>query len=113
MPRQEGGLGPIEIPLLSDTNHSLCRAFGIHLDAAGVALRGLFLMDQKAVVRHATVNDLGIGRSVDETLRVLHAIQHNDKFGEVCPANWSKGKQTIKAHPQEALKYFVATAPRQ
>jgi peroxiredoxin (alkyl hydroperoxide reductase subunit C) len=107
MARSEGGLGPTQLPLLADTTHALAKAFGVHLDEAGVALRGLFIMDPKAVVRHATVNDLGIGRSVDETLRVLQAIQFTDKHGEVCPAGWQQGSPTIKPSPEESRNYFA------
>lgn len=107
LPRNEGGLGPTHLPLLADTTHALAKAFGVHLDEAGVALRGLFIMDPKAIVRHATVNDLGIGRSVDETLRVLQAIQFTDKHGEVCPAGWQQGSPTIKPNPEESRIYFA------
>lgn len=102
-PRKEGGLSPLKIPLVSDITKRISKSYGILYDES-VALRlmirlisrGLFIIDDKGVVRHTTVNDLGIGRSVDETLRTLKAIQFNDKHGEVCPANWDAGSQTVR-----------------
>ena len=106
VPRKEGGLGEIEIPLLADTNHSLSKDYGVLLPEAGVTLRGLFLIDPKGTVRQITINDLPVGRSVDETLRLLDAFQFTDKHGEVCPANWHKGDATMVADPKESKKYF-------
>jgi peroxiredoxin (alkyl hydroperoxide reductase subunit C) len=72
----------------------------------GVALRGLFLIDKEGIVRHQVVNDLPLGRSVDEALRMVKALQYFEKNGEVCPADWKEGSRTIKANPQESKKFF-------
>lgn len=94
MPRKEGGLAPFSLPLIADLDKSMSRAFGVLHDES-VALRGLYIMDPKGIVRSATINDLPIGRSVDETLRLLKAIQFTDKHGEACPANWTPGAKTV------------------
>ncbi|MBZ0254134.1 MAG: hypothetical protein K8I02_12410 [Candidatus Methylomirabilis sp.] len=79
--------------------------YGVLLDG-GIALRGLFIIDPKGVVRQITINDLPIGRSVDETLRLIQALEFNEKHGEVCPANWTPGKDTIKPDPEKSKEYF-------
>jgi alkyl hydroperoxide reductase subunit AhpC len=106
-PRTEGGLGRVDFPMIADTNHSISRAYGVLLDDAGVALRGLFLIDKNGVVRHMLVNDLPLGRSVEEALRVVDALAHFEKHGEVCPANWKPGSKAMKADPQGAKSYFA------
>jgi len=93
--RKDGGLGDMKIPILSDTNHQLSKDYGVLKADAGIAFRGLFIIDPKGVLRQITVNDLPVGRSVDETLRLIQAFQYTDKHGEVCPAGWSPGKETI------------------
>jgi alkyl hydroperoxide reductase subunit AhpC len=106
VPRSSGGLGsPLSFPLLADITKSIASNFGVLLPS-GIALRGLFIIDPKGVVRHSTINDLPIGRSVDEVLRTVQAIQFVDKNGEVCPANWTPGSATIQ--PKQAEKYFQA-----
>ncbi len=104
-PRKEGGLGGIKFPLLSDLDKSIASAYGILLPA-GVALRGLFLIDTKGVVRHQVVNDLPLGRNVQEALRMVQALQFFEKNGEVCPANWHEGEATIKADPKGSKEFF-------
>ncbi|AOW01729.1 thioredoxin-like protein [Yarrowia lipolytica] len=104
--RKDGGLGPVNIPLLADTNHTLSKDYGVLIPEAGVALRGIFIIDPKGVVRQITINDLPVGRSVEETLRLIDAFQFTEKHGEVCPANWQKGSDTIKADPVNAKEYF-------
>ncbi|KAJ9660997.1 hypothetical protein H2201_006725 [Coniosporium apollinis] len=104
--RKDGGLGQINIPLLSDKNHRLSRAYGVLLEDEGVALRGMFLINPKGIVRQITINDLAVGRSVDEALRLLDAFQFTEKYGEVCPANWSPGRETIKADPHGNKAYL-------
>ncbi len=105
-PRKEGGLGPMNIPLLSDLNHSIAKDYGVLVDGAGLALRGLFIIDPKGVLRQITVNDLPVGRSVDETLRLIKAFQFVEKHGEVCPANWTPDSPTIKPNPKDSKDYF-------
>ncbi|EON66250.1 hypothetical protein W97_05643 [Coniosporium apollinis CBS 100218] len=103
---KDGGLGQINIPLLSDKNHALSAAYGVLLAEAGVALRGMFLIDPKGIVRQITINDLAVGRSVDEALRLLDAFQFTEKYGEVCPANWNPGRETIKPDPHGNKAYL-------
>ncbi|ODV92551.1 hypothetical protein CANCADRAFT_30677 [Tortispora caseinolytica NRRL Y-17796] len=104
--RKDGGLGPINIPLLSDRNMSLSKDYGVLLPEEGIALRGIFLIDPKGVLRQVTVNDLPVGRSVPESLRLVDAFQFTEKYGEVCPANWQEGDLTIKADPAASKEYF-------
>jgi alkyl hydroperoxide reductase subunit AhpC len=104
-PRKDGGLGDLKYPLIADLNKSISRDYGVLLEG-GVALRGLFLIDREGVVRHITINDLPLGRSVEEALRVLDALQFFEKNGEVCPANWKPGGDTIKPNPQGSKEYF-------
>lgn len=105
-PRKEGGLGPIKIPLLSDLTHQISRDYGVYLEDLGHTLRGLFIIDDKGVLRQITMNDLPVGRSVDETLRLVQAFQYTDQHGEVCPAGWKPGGATIIPNPEDKLKYF-------
>lgn len=102
--RKDGGLGKINIPLLADTNHSLSKDYGVLIEEEGIALRGIFLIDPQGTLRQITVNDLPVGRSVDESLRLLEAFQFTEKYGEVCPANWQPGAETIDTG--NASKYF-------
>lgn len=104
--RKDGGLGPINIPLLADTNHSLSRDYGVLIEDAGIALRGIFLIDPSGTLRQITINDLPVGRSVEESLRLLEAFQFTEKYGEVCPANWQAGSETIKPDVSQSKEYF-------
>eukprot|EP00817_Percolomonadidae_sp_ATCC50343_P004953 CAMPEP_0117430764 /NCGR_PEP_ID=MMETSP0758-20121206/10318_1 /TAXON_ID=63605 /ORGANISM="Percolomonas cosmopolitus, Strain AE-1 (ATCC 50343)" /LENGTH=195 /DNA_ID=CAMNT_0005219139 /DNA_START=19 /DNA_END=606 /DNA_ORIENTATION=- len=106
VPRNKGGIGELNFPLISDMTKSMARDYGVLIEDAGVALRGLFIIDPKQNVRQITVNDLPVGRSVDETLRLLEAFQFTDEHGEVCPANWRKGKKTMKPDPEKSQEYF-------
>ncbi len=94
-PVNEGGIGQIEYPLVSDLDKSISRNYGVLLDA-GIALRGLFLLDREGIIRHKVINDLPLGRSVNEALRVLHALQFTEEHGDVCPANWQQGEEAMK-----------------
>ena len=105
-PRNAGGLGDIQYPLIADLNKSISRSYGVLLEEAGVALRGLFLIDKDGIVRHQLVNDLPLGRNVDEAIRLLDALQFFEKHGEVCPANWHPGSDTMEPDPQGSKKYF-------
>ncbi|KAK6204702.1 peroxiredoxin TSA1 [Scheffersomyces amazonensis] len=104
--RKDGGLGPINIPLLADTNHSLSKDYGVLIEEEGIALRGIFLIDPKGTLRQITINDLPVGRSVEESLRLLEAFQFTEKYGEVCPANWTPGAETIKPEVDSSKEYF-------
>jgi peroxiredoxin (alkyl hydroperoxide reductase subunit C) len=104
-PRAEGGLGDLHYPLLADLTKEVARNYGVLTDG-GLALRGLFLINPKGQVVYTVVHDLGVGRSVEETLRVLKAFQQVEKTGEVCPANWKPGADTMKADPVKSKEYF-------
>ncbi|GAA5876934.1 hypothetical protein JCM3774_000543 [Rhodotorula dairenensis] len=109
--RNEGGLGPnLKLKLVADKNMKISRDYGVLLEEAGVALRGLFLIDPKGTLRQITINDLPVGRSVDETIRLVKAFQFTDEHGEVCPANWdeSKNNATIKPDPTSSKEYFAS-----
>jgi peroxiredoxin (alkyl hydroperoxide reductase subunit C) len=107
-PRKEGGLGDLAYPLVSDLKREISTAFGV-LSDDGVALRGLFIIDREGVVQHSTINNLSFGRSVDETLRVLQALQYvQANPDEVCPAGWTPGAATMKPDPKGSKTYFEA-----
>ena len=108
-PRNKGGLGDLKYPLVADITKSISKDYEVLIedgDNAGVALRGLFIISPEGILRQKTVNDLPVGRSVDETLRLLKAFQFTDKHGEVCPANWTPGADTIKPNPKDSQEYF-------
>jgi peroxiredoxin (alkyl hydroperoxide reductase subunit C) len=106
--RKSGGLGGLNYPLLSDFNKTISRDYDVLVENDGLALRGLFIIDPSGVLRQITVNDLPVGRSVDETLRLVKAFQFVEKNGEVCPANWDpkNNSDTIKPNPKGSLDYF-------
>jgi alkyl hydroperoxide reductase subunit AhpC len=104
-PRKQGGLGPIKYPIASDLNKSIARDYGVLVEEAGVALRGLFLIDRTGIVRHLLVNDLPLGRSVGEVLRLLDALQHYEQCGELCQANWTQGQAGLKPDQAGARQY--------
>ncbi|XP_044851004.1 peroxiredoxin-2 [Mauremys mutica] len=106
-PRKEGGLGTINIPLLSDLTHSLAADYGVLKEDEGLTYRGLFIIDDKGVLRQITVNDLPVGRSVEEVLRLVQAFQYTDTHGEVCPAGWQPGSDTIKPTVKDSKEYFA------
>ena len=95
-PREHGGLGELSYPLYADLNQSVSQDYGVLINGAGIALRGTFIIDGKGTLRHSTVSDLPVGRSVDETIRLVKAFQFTDVHGEVCPANWTEGKPTME-----------------
>jgi len=105
-PRKEGGLGKMNIPVLADKSTRVSRDYGVYREDDGVTFRGLFIIDDKGVLRQITINDLPVGRSVDETLRLVQAFQYTDIHGEVCPANWKPGDKTMVADPVNSKKYF-------
>ena len=105
-PRDQGGIGDINYPLVADLDKNISRDFGI-LSGDSVALRGLFLIDKEGVVRHELVNDLGLGRSVDEAIRMLDALQFSEQHGEVCPANWREGDEAMKPTADGVADYLA------
>ncbi len=104
--RAEGGLGNIKYPLIADTTKDISRKYNVLLEDKGIALRGLFLIDHEGVLRHALVNDLPLGRSTEEALRMVDALDYFEKHGEVCPANWKPGKDSIKPTIDGSKEYF-------
>ncbi|PSB38700.1 peroxiredoxin [Aphanothece minutissima] len=107
--RRSGGLGDVAYPLVSDLNKEIARAYHVLDEDAGTALRGLFLIDPDGVIRHSTVNDVAVGRSVDETLRVLQAFQLvRQQPGQVCPADWTPGARTLAPDPRGSRDFFAA-----
>ena len=110
-PREKGGLGNMQIPIISDYTKELARDYQVLLDDgddAGVSLRGTFIIDGEGTLRHMSVNDLPVGRNVDEVLRLVEAFQHTDEHGEVCPAGWNKGQKTMHgdAFSKKTRAYF-------
>jgi peroxiredoxin (alkyl hydroperoxide reductase subunit C) len=108
-PRDQGGIGPIRYPLVADLKKQISKDYGVLLDG-GVALRGLFLIDKNGTVRHALINDLPLGRNVDEALRMLDALQFTEQHGEVCPANWRDGQEAMKPTADGVAKYLAKHA---
>lgn len=105
-PRKQGGLGKMDIPLLSDLTKQISTDYGVLLEDQGISLRGLFIIDSKGILRQIIVNDLPVGRSVDEVLRLVQAYQFTDEHGEVCPAGWKPGKKTIKPDVENCKQFF-------
>jgi peroxiredoxin (alkyl hydroperoxide reductase subunit C) len=104
-PRNEGGIQGVQYPLVSDLKKTVSSEYGV-LSDEGVAFRGLFLIDQKGIVRHQLINDLPLGRSLDEALRMLDSLIYVEKNGEVCPANWNQGKEAMKP-THEAVSLYL------
>lgn len=108
-PVENGGIGPVGFPMVADINHEITRAYGIeHPD--GVALRASFLIDKDGIVQHQVVNNLPLGRNVDEMLRLVEALQFTEEFGEVCPAGWQKGQNAMKADADGVAAYLAKHA---
>ncbi len=105
-PVDRGGIGEVKYTLVADINHNICRSYSVEHPEAGVALRGVFLIDQDKNVRAQIVNDLPIGRSIDEILRLVDALKFHEVHGEVCPANWREGKDGMKASPEGVAEFL-------
>ncbi len=108
-PRNKGGIGQINYPLVADLNKNISRDYGVLIDES-VALRCLFLIDKEGIIRHAVVNDLGLGRNVDEALRMLDALKFTEEHGEVCPANWKEGDEAMKPTAEGVAEYLASHA---
>lgn len=104
-PVEEGGIGNIQFPLVADLDKRISRNYGVLLDS-GIALRGSFLIDRDGVVRHAVVNDLPLGRNINEALRMIDALQFHEQHGEVCPANWSEGEDAMQPTREGVADYL-------
>jgi peroxiredoxin (alkyl hydroperoxide reductase subunit C) len=109
-PVELGGIGKVEYTLVSDLNHKICQAYGIEHPELGIALRGAFIIDKEEIVRHQTVNDLPLGRNIDELIRLIDALQHHEQHGEVCPAGWNKGNKAMVASPEGVADYLAHNA---
>ena len=109
-PVNNGGIGQVQYPLVADVKHDICKAYDVEFAAAGVAFRGSFLIDKAGTVRHQVVNDLPLGRNIDEMLRMIDALQFTEEHGEVCPAGWQKGKAGMGASPEGVAKYLAEHA---
>lgn len=105
-PREKGGIGNVQFPIVSDLNKDITKSFGVLVEDIGVAFRGLFLIDKEGIVRHATINDLPLGRNVDEAIRMVDALQFFEKHGEVCPANWKPGEDGMKPTAEGVADYL-------
>lgn len=108
-PKNKGGIEGIDYPLISDMNKTISEDYGVLFKEEGIAYRGLFLIDKAGNVRHQLVNDLPLGRSVDEVLRMLDALIYFENNGEVCPANWSNGKKSMKPNTEGLEQYFAVS----
>ena len=108
-PVEQGGIGPVEFTMVADVKHEITRAYGIEHDE-GVALRASFLIDQQGVVQHQVVNNLPLGREVDEMIRLVEALQFTEQHGEVCPAGWRKGQKGMKADAKGVADYLAENA---
>jgi peroxiredoxin (alkyl hydroperoxide reductase subunit C) len=108
-PIEKGGIGPVKYTLVADIKHEICKAYDVEADE-GVAYRGSFLIDRDGVVRHQVVNDLPLGRNIDEMLRMVDALQFTEEHGEVCPAGWNKGKAGMKADAAGVAQYLAENA---
>ena len=106
----DGGIGPVKYTLVADTKHEICQAYDVEHPEAGVAFRASFLIDEDLQVRHQVVNDLPLGRNVDEMLRMVDALQFHQEHGEVCPAGWNKGDKGMTASPEGVASYLTDNA---
>lgn len=110
VPRAKGGLGDIKYPMIADLTKEISWSYGVLMEDKGIALRGLFLIDKEGVIRHMLINDLPLGRNVDEALRMVDALTFFEENGEVCPANWKPGGKTIKPDVEKSKEYFSSVA---
>ncbi|AZI14049.1 peroxiredoxin C [Avibacterium gallinarum] len=107
-----GGIGEVQFAMVADVKHDIAQAYGIEHPEAGVALRASFLIDKDGVVRHQVVNDLPLGRNIDEMIRMVDALQFHEEHGEVCPAQWEKGKEGMTGSPEGVAKYLKQNADK-
>ncbi|HHL45641.1 MAG TPA: peroxiredoxin [Gammaproteobacteria bacterium] len=111
-PVNEGGIGPVGYPMVADMTHNICKAYDVETPDGAVAFRGSFLIDRDGVVRHQVINDLPLGRDIDEMLRVIDALQFTEEHGEVCPAGWHKGDKGMKDTPEGVADYLAENADK-
>jgi peroxiredoxin (alkyl hydroperoxide reductase subunit C) len=108
-PIEKGGIGPVKYTLAADMNHDICQAYDVESEG-GVAFRGAFLIDKEGTVRSQIVNDLPLGRNMDELIRLVDALQFHEEHGEVCPAGWNKGDKGMTASPSGVAEYLAGNA---
>ena len=108
----DGGIGPVQYTLVADVKHEICKAYDVEHPDAGVAFRGSFLIDEEGNVRHQVINDLPLGRDVDEMLRMVDALQFHQDHGEVCPAGWNKGDKGMTASTEGVAAYLADNADK-
>ena len=108
-PRALGGIKGVTYTLLSDLNKTVSADYDVLLDVAGIALRGLFLIDKDGIVQHQVINHLALGRNIDEVIRLVDALQFTEEHGEVCPANWNKGDKTMAPTQEGLIEFFEET----
>ena len=111
-PVNKGGIGPVRYTLVADMNHAICKAYDVETPDGNVAFRGSFLIDKNGIVRHQVVNDLPLGRNVDEMLRMIDALQFTEEHGEVCPAGWKQGDKGMTATPSGVADYLAVEADK-
>lgn len=111
-PIKQGGIGEVKYTMVADMSHAICQSWGVEHPVAGVALRAAFIIDPQGMVRSQLVNDLPIGRNIDEILRLVDAVQYFETHGEVCPAGWKKGDAGMKANPQGVASYLATHAEK-
>ncbi|GIU49779.1 peroxiredoxin [Shewanella sp. 10N.261.52.F9] len=109
-PVDKGGIGQVQYTLVADVKHEICKAYDVEHPEAGVAFRGSFLIDKEGQVRHQVVNDLPLGRNVDEMIRMVDALQFHEDHGDVCPAGWEKGDKGMDASPEGVASYLTDNA---
>ncbi len=109
-PVNKGGIGPVAFTLLADVSHGICQAYGVEHPEAHVALRGAFVIDKKGIVQAQQLNNLPIGRNIEEIIRLVDAVQFHEQYGEVCPAGWQKGEDGMRASPDGVASYLDAHA---
>jgi len=109
-PVEDGGIGPVKYTLVADVKHEVCQAYDVEHPQDGVAFRGSFLVDAEGNVRHQVINDLPLGRNIDEMLRMVDALNFHEEHGEVCPAGWEEGKKGMDASPEGVAAYLSENA---
>lgn len=109
-PIQDGGIGTLNYTLIADVNHQICQAYDVEHPTAHIALRGAFIIDKQGIIRSQIINDLPLGRNIDELIRLVDALQFHEQHGEVCPAGWNKGDKAIKPTAEGIADYLSINA---
>jgi peroxiredoxin (alkyl hydroperoxide reductase subunit C) len=109
---EKGGIGPVRYTMIADVSHAICKAYDVEVEGAAVAYRGTFLIDREGKVRHQVVNDLPLGRNMDELIRMVDALQFHEEHGEVCPAGWNKGAKGMNANAEGVAAYLAENASK-